>query len=201
MPPGKKGRTVKTRLLARVTAVVAVAGVLAASGWAEEAKPPAAKKKVTLSVFDPAVQTVAPGIEKVITLSEEQRAKLERIYNEVLGSDAVAEAQKVLQNEKSPAAARAEATETLQSAQDWFRKRCAAEVFTPQQNALIKKIYAAYNDVRQEAIKDLAARITEGFSKRLEAILTPEQKAAMEKGRTETPAPAGAPAQAGAPTN
>lgn len=178
---------------------VAVVGAWGACGWAEDAEPQAPKKKVALSVFDPTVQAMAPGIEKVVTLSEEQRAKLERIYNEVLGSGAVVEAQKVLQNEKSPAATRGEATETLQTAQDWFRKRCAAEVFTSQQNALIKKIYAAYSDVRQEVLKDLAARIAEGFGKRLDTILSPEEKAAMEKGRTEASAPAERPSPAEAP--
>jgi len=63
-------------------------------------------------------------------------------------------------------------------------------VFTPPQNELIKQVYAAYNEVRTEVLKELSAKIADGFGKKLQAILTPEQKAALEKGRTELAASA-----------
>ena len=103
----------------------------------------------------------------------------------------MADAQRVLQDVEANRALRQEATETLQSARDWFMKRCAAEVFSPQQNELIKKVYSAYNEVRTDVLKELAAKVSAGLAKRLDALLNLEQKAALEKGRAELTTAAG----------
>ena len=83
----------------------------------------------------------------------------------------------------------------IQTARNWFAKRCNAEVFTPEQLGLIRKVYAAYAQVQADVRREVAAMITRGFAGKLDDILSPEQKAAMAKAKANLEVAAKAAAQ------
>jgi hypothetical protein len=150
---------------------------------AEEAAPE--KGKVSLWIFEKQIRAAAPGIDRAIKLNDDQKKKLETVYNEVFAAEAVVAASKVLQDKEGKLAPRQEALNTVGAAQVSFLKRCNDEVFTPEQSAQIKAIYAAYNEVRTAAQRELAQRIVGGFAEKLDGILSPEQKDEVAKGKAE----------------
>ncbi|NCP34440.1 MAG: hypothetical protein GW911_08510 [Armatimonadetes bacterium] len=150
---------------------------------AEEAAPE--KGKVSLWIFENQIRAAAPGIDRAIKLNDEQKKKLETAYNEVFSAESVQAASAVLQNKESTLAERQEAGKAVGAARAAFLKRCNDEVFTPEQNEQITKIYAAYNEVRVAAQKELAQKIVTGFGEKLGTILSPEQKDEVAKGKAE----------------
>lgn len=144
-------------------------------------------RPVTLRIFDTRVSAAVPGIGAVISLTEEQRKQVEQIYNEVFGAQPVTDAAKVLQNKESSVEEVQTANTALTKARETFLERCQG-VFTPEQSELIRRIYKAYNETVQAAYQEMLVKVRFGFAARLEEVLTPEQKAAVVKARTDTAA-------------
>jgi len=180
-----------------VSLLLAVLTLICTVATAEDAQEqPPGNTQIPLWIFDAQVRAAAPGIETIITLTDEQKAKLQVIYDQVFSAPTLQSTQKVLLDQKATPEERQEASSVIQTARNWFAKRCNAEVFTPEQLELIRKVYAAYAQVQAEVRREVAAMITRGLAGRLDDILSPEQKAAMAKARADLKAAVKAAAKA-----
>jgi hypothetical protein len=163
---------------------------------------------VSLSMFEARVRAFAPGVEAIITLSDDQKKKLGGIYDEVFGTPAVRLASSVLEDINASVGQRQMAAATVQQAQAAFRAK-SRTVFTGAQRELIDRVYATFSHVSEQAEANYVKEMTGNLAKELDKILTPEQKQAMAKRQAEqaaaakpkaaTPEPPGAPAPGGQP--
>jgi hypothetical protein len=143
-----------------------------------------AQTTVGLWIFDAQVRSFAPGIDAVISLSEEQKKQLADLYAEVMATNAVLLANMVLQDTRTSFAQRQVATATIQQAQAALRAG-SRNVFTEAQRELVDRVYAAFSRVHQAAQQEMVRKVTAGFAEELGEILTAEQKQAMEKRQAE----------------
>lgn len=173
--------------------VVAVAVSLAGPLLAQQAP----GKTVSLFIFESRLRSFAPGLEAVISLNDEQKKKLGGAYDEVFGTSSVRLASSVLQDMNASLGQRRMASATMVQAQAAFRAKSRA-IFSDPQRELIDKVYEAFNRIYQQAQEEVVKQITASFSKELEKLLTPEQKAAMAKSKAEIEAAQAKPA-AGTP--
>lgn len=190
-------------MLAR-TALALVASALVAA-------PAAAQKKAELTDFPfwtapktPHTRAFVPGLQAALELTAAQAEKILAARADTVDSPAV----RALKQKGDPnatadelakaAAARSEATEKLHKA--------VAEILTKDQKALIEKLNDAYARVAAEIAKDFepefvaakgnaevtamvrrmqADAIVEAYGKKLDAVLTADQRAAVKKAAEE----------------
>jgi len=141
-------------------------------------------RKIALWIFEARIRSFAPGIDAVITVSDEQKTQLGEIYTEIFGTNAVALANMVLQDSNTSFAQRQVATAAIQQAQAEFRTK-SRSVFTEAQRALIDEVYTAFNRVYQAAQEEMVTKVTAGFAGALDQLLSAEQKQAMAKSKAE----------------
>jgi len=161
-------------------AVAAQFALAAAGALAEDT----GTRQVPIWLFDAQVRAFAPGIEGIITLKDEQKDRLGKIYSEVFGQNSVALANMVLQDARTSLMQRRAAAATLTQAQETFRTS-SREVFTPEQQALIDKVYAAYNEVSKAAQQELVDKVKTQFGAKLDGLLNADQKKAMARKKTD----------------
>ena len=171
-------REMNSRWLA--VAVAAQFALAAAGALAEDT----GTRQVPIWLFDAQVRAFAPGIEGIITLKDEQKDRLGKIYSEVFGQNSVALANMVLQDARTSLMQRQAAAATLTQAQELFRAK-SREVFTTGQQDLIDKIYVAYNEVAKAAQQELVDKVKAQFGAKLDGLLNADQKKGMEKKKAE----------------
>lgn len=190
-------------MLARTALALATAALFAA--------PASAQKKAELTDFPfwtapktPHARAFVPGLQAALDLTAAQVEKILAARAETVDSPAV----RALKQKGDPkatadelakaAAARAEATEKLHKA--------VAEILTKDQKALIEKLNDAYARVAAEIAKDFepefvaakgntevtamvrrmqAEAILEAYEKKLDALLTADQRAAVKAAAEE----------------
>ena len=159
----------------------------------------AAAMLLTMLGLPDGMQAVAPGIEGAFTITAEQRQKLDALQQEVFGAEAVAAAQKTADTKGASKADKNAARKTLRNAEAKLREK-AAPVLTAEQKELAKKLNAAFTEVAKALVAEYKDKLSGGkgadtkglgkemtekgkaeFAKKLDGILTAEQKAAMAK--------------------
>ena len=173
---------------------LAVVGVvlLAAPALAQRGK----RKAAGPTVFSTQINNAAPGIDAVLALTAEQNTKIAAARKETLGTDAVVAALKTRNDANAAADQKKQARKTVQDAEAKFGQKVAA-LLTPEQKALYDKINAAFAEVRKAAGRagqgeaatarqERQAKIKAEFGKKLDGMLTAEQKAAMAKAASAT---------------
>ncbi len=140
-----------------------------------------------------------PGLNAALLLTPEQIAKLHEARRETIDSEALRGATK--KDPDATEAQRAAASQKLAAAQVDLRVR-ASNILTAEQRSLIEKANAAYVDVqktvmqefeprlvaakgndqaKETAQKELKERFTAEFVRKLDGILSSDQKVAMEQ--------------------
>jgi len=165
---------------AKVTTVALLLVVLGSAAVGQET----AQRQVHVSMFEAQVRSFAPGIDAIIGLTDDQAKLLAAAYRGAFETSGVNLANMVLRDNNTTLAQRQMATATLQQAQATFRAQGRA-IFTEEQRQLIDKVYASFASVQETAQKEMVAKITTGFAKELDGILTPEQKQAMQKAKAQ----------------
>jgi len=156
--------------------------------------PQSTENKIVLWIFEAPVRAAAPGIEAILTLTEDQKKRIGEVYLECYGTNEANLAFAVLRSKQSTLAQRESAAAILRNVQENFRSK-AREIFTEEQRALIDKVYDAYNEVYKAAQAEMITKVKAAFSERLDKILTPEQKSAMKKAEAAVKAASEKPAQ------
>jgi Spy/CpxP family protein refolding chaperone len=192
--------------------------VLAPLGAAEKQKPSArvgdypfwtTKKRGYVGPF-------VPGLNGALQLSEEQKAKIASVRDEISNDEAVKAARGISKSDPSVTSEqREQARSTMEAAAARLRKS-VDPILTSEQRALIEKINAAYaaaiDDVeiayaeRFASVKALEDRralqeeknreVEEYFLEKLNRLLTPEQKDAMKRAAEEEEKPKLTPTEA-----
>lgn len=175
--------------LGRLCLIAGLVALVVPASTQEDSAP-----QITLSIFEARVRSFAPGIDAIISLTDEQKKQLAGIYSEVFGTTGVRLADMVLQDSSASVAQRQMATATVLQAQADFRAR-SRSVFTEEQRQLIDKIYEVFNRVYEAAQEAMVKEVTAGFAGELDRLLTPEQKQAMADSRAEIEATTGAAAE------
>lgn len=147
-----------------------------------------------------------PGLNAVLLLTDAQKEKLLLARQETVGSEAVvAASRKVKENPDAPEADRQAARKLSDEAQGQFDRR-VAEILTPAQKELLQSLQVLYGQAREAAAAEYGLRLVEAkgneaetmrlreaarsfvitdFIRRLEEIMTPEQRAAFERAAAE----------------
>ena len=169
----------KALVTALTVAAVALQFAIGVAAAAEQPRP-----TVRLWIFDAQIRSIVPGIDAALNLSQEQWQKLARAYRLAQGTDAVALANMVLQDREASLVKRQAASAVLKQAQAQFRAASRA-LFTEEQAKLIDAVYAAYGEVAKAAQQQMVERVKTDFTKRLDGLLSPEQKKAVESARSK----------------
>jgi len=141
----------------------------------------------------------APGIEGVFTITAEQKEKLAAVQREVMGADEVRAAEKTVASKDASDEQKKAARKTIRDAEAKLREK-AAPLLTAEQKELVKKLKTAFVEVakgllaeykdklaaaKDDEAKNLRREMTEKgkaeLAKKLDGILSDEQKAAMGK--------------------
>jgi Spy/CpxP family protein refolding chaperone len=147
-----------------------------------------------------------PGLNAVLLFTGEQKEKLVLARQETVGSEAVRSAGRKVKNDPNATEADRQAARKLsEEAQAQYDRR-VAEILTPAQKALVQRLQVLYGQAREavaaeygpkltaskgnepETVKlRLEARdaLTADFTRRVNEILTPEQRAAFERAAAE----------------
>jgi Spy/CpxP family protein refolding chaperone len=149
-----------------------------------------------------ALETIFPGINGTIMLTDDQKLKLQEARENTVGSDAVKDAGKLLKTDPNATEAQKEsAKKTIQEAKSKLQAEVSS-ILTPEQKALIEKLQGAAVEAHTAArakfetdftgakgdkakMEELQTKMREEvraeFDRKLVGILTAEQRAAMEK--------------------
>ncbi len=147
------------------------------------------------------MEIVAPGIEGAFVLTAEQTGKLAAVQQEVFGTEAVAAAEKTRKSKDATGEQKKAARKTLREAGKTVREK-AAPILTAEQNELAKKLNAAFAEMAKALVaeykdklaaakdneeekaklrKEMTEKGKAELAKKLEGILTKDQKAGMAK--------------------
>lgn len=143
-----------------------------------------------------------PGLNAVLLLTEEQKEKLVLAHQETLGSDSVlASGRKVKTDPNATEADRQAARRAHDEAQTAYDRK-VAEILTPAQKELVQRLQVLYSQSREAVSAEYApmlvsakgneaetvrlrreaqAALTSDFGRRVNEILTPEQRTAFER--------------------
>lgn len=171
--------------------------ILGAAGTAQSQQPQG--KTIPIFIFDARIRSFAPGIEALISLSDEQKKMLATAYSEAFGTPAVRLANSILQDSSVSVAQRQLATTTVLQAQGIFRTKSRA-IFTAKQCELIDQVYDAFGRIFKKAQDDVSMQIKDDFNRDLGKLLTPEQKQAVDNKAAEVAAAQDKPAATDQPS-
>ena len=149
-----------------------------------------------------ALERTFPGIAGAMMLTDEQKQKLHSVKEEIMGRAAVREAAQTLKtNPNATDAEKTAARKTIDEARTRMQKE-VAEILTPDQKRLVEKINIAAAEAQRSAAEKYEAEYAsakgneaqlaeinkkiqdearEEFSRKMNNILTPEQKESWQK--------------------
>lgn len=147
-----------------------------------------------------------PGLNAVLLFTEEQKEKLVLAHHGTLGSESVLTAgRKVKTDPNATEADRQAARKAREEAQAAYDRK-VAEILTPAQKELVQRLQVLYAQSREAISGEYApklvsakgneaetvrlrqeaqAALTADFGRRVNEILTPEQRAAFERSAAE----------------
>lgn len=147
-----------------------------------------------------------PGLNAVLLLTEEQKEKLVLAYQETLGRDSVLAAGRKVKSDPNATEADRQAARTVREEAQTAYDRKVAEILTPTQKELVQRLQVLYaqsrdaisaeyapklvsakgNDAETVRLRQEAqAALASDFGRRVNEILTPEQRAAFERSAAE----------------
>jgi len=147
-----------------------------------------------------------PGLNAVLLLTGEQAAKLDAARAETIGSEAVVSAgRKTKSDPNATDADRASARKLRDDAQAQFEHR-VGEILSPAQKELVQRLQVLYTQAREASSaeygpklvnakgnqaettrlrEEMRTALSADFTRRVNEILTPEQRAAFESAAAE----------------
>lgn len=158
-----------------------------------------------------------PGLNAVLQLSDEQKEKLVRVRQETLGSEAVVAAGRKVKGDLNATETDRQAARKLSEEARASYDRRVAEILTTKQMELVQSLQVIYGQAREAVATEYGPRLVGAkgneaetaklrqeardalhtdFIRRVNEILTTEQRAAFERSAAEEKQAAGAKSKA-----
>jgi hypothetical protein len=186
-------------ILALVVGIVAFCVLPAA---AQKEKPPGTLDLPYWTLKGQPARQCVPGLNAALLLTTDQKQRLAAAWEETVLSDAVTAAARTVKTDPNATAAQKQAAlETIAGANSQFHQSLQT-ILTPEQKTLIERINALYVEAQKAAADpfqadfaaakgnkeeterirgEVRARIESDLEQRLASVLTPDQRAAMQK--------------------
>ncbi len=163
------------------------------------------KKAKGPSLFSAQAKKAVPGIDAVVSLSDEQKAKYAEAQKAMVSAEAYVAATKTIKNKDASKEDRKEAQAAIKTAKAGLAAKLT-EIIGADNAALVKKVNAAVasaqkdlrgeyrakmkeakNDKEAQAAlrKEMAAKATSAISEKVHALLSDAQKEAIKKASTK----------------
>lgn len=187
------------------------------AAWAQkngEPSPPSGELFFTMKGQPFALERTFPGVNAVLLLTPEQAQKLSAAADETIHSENVRKAGAEIKGNPQATDAQKEAAQKIRQEAREKLEHHIAGILTLEQKALVERINAAAKETHETVAESLKTqfaeakgdedrmkqyqetfrqKVAEVFGQRLNAFLTPDQKAAMDKAAERQKADAAAP--------
>jgi Spy/CpxP family protein refolding chaperone len=185
---------------------VGIAAVFSPPAAAQKERTPGAANLPYWTLKGRSARQFVPGLDAALRLTAEQKQKLAAAWDETVRSEAVLAAGRTVKTDPNITdAQRQAALETISTANNQFRQSVET-ILTPEQKALIERINALFAEVQRDVAEqfqgdfattkgnkeeterirqEVRTRVETDFGRRIESLLTPEQREAMQTAATE----------------